>query len=89
MEMELCYAWKTRHNSGIFDDPIIPAPSLFYTYYDNIQVDGKVCGAKCRNEINGEEFEIKAKCVINATGPFTDSIRLVKCKGIHRKYGEP
>ena len=23
----------------------------------------------------GEEFEVKAKCVINATGPFTDSIR--------------
>ena len=42
-----------------------------------IKVDGKVQGAKCRNEINGEEFEIKAKCVINATGPFTDSIRLV------------
>ncbi|XP_023349021.1 glycerol-3-phosphate dehydrogenase, mitochondrial isoform X1 [Eurytemora carolleeae] len=42
---------------------------------DLIKVDGKVQGAKCRNEINGEEFEIKAKCVINATGPFTDSIR--------------
>ena len=42
-----------------------------------IKVNGKVQGAKCRNEITGEEFEIKAKCVINATGPFTDSIRLV------------
>lgn len=40
-----------------------------------LKVDGKVCGAKVRNEINGEEFEIKAKCVINATGPFTDAIR--------------
>jgi len=37
--------------------------------------NGKVKGAKCRNEIDGEEFEIKAKSVINATGPFTDSIR--------------
>ena len=39
------------------------------------QVDGKVVGAKCRNEIDGEEFDVKAKSVINATGPFTDSIR--------------
>jgi len=42
---------------------------------DLIKVDGKVSGARCRNEMDGEEFEVKAKCVINATGPFTDSIR--------------
>ncbi|KAF3857471.1 hypothetical protein F7725_009330, partial [Dissostichus mawsoni] len=29
----------------------------------------KVCGARCR------DFDVKAKCVINATGPFTDSLR--------------
>jgi hypothetical protein len=29
----------------------------------------------CRNEISGEEFRVRAKCVINATGPFTDAIR--------------
>lgn len=23
----------------------------------------------------GQEFDVKAKCVINATGPFTDSVR--------------
>lgn len=23
----------------------------------------------------GQEFDVKAKCVINATGPFTDSLR--------------
>lgn len=37
--------------------------------------EGQVAGAKCRNQITGEEFEVKAKSVINATGPFTDSIR--------------
>ena len=37
--------------------------------------EGKVCGAKARNQLTGEEFVIKAKSVINATGPFTDSIR--------------
>uniref|UniRef100_A0A4W6DGT7 Glycerol-3-phosphate dehydrogenase, mitochondrial n=1 Tax=Lates calcarifer TaxID=8187 RepID=A0A4W6DGT7_LATCA len=35
----------------------------------------KVCGAHCKDVITGEEFDVKAKCVINATGPFTDSLR--------------
>ncbi|XP_037123011.1 glycerol-3-phosphate dehydrogenase, mitochondrial isoform X2 [Syngnathus acus] len=34
-----------------------------------------VCGAHCRDLLTGEEFDVKAKCVINATGPFTDSVR--------------
>merc|ERR1712038_561032 len=37
--------------------------------------EGKVCEARCRDELTGEEFDVKAKSVINATGPFTDSIR--------------
>ena len=43
--------------------------------------DGKLCGAKVKDlvqEKNGrkaEEFTIRAKGIINATGPFTDSIR--------------
>ncbi|XP_059484896.1 glycerol-3-phosphate dehydrogenase, mitochondrial-like [Neocloeon triangulifer] len=38
--------------------------------------NGKVCGARMRDEMGGgKEWEVKAKCVINATGPFTDSIR--------------
>ncbi|XP_037552471.1 glycerol-3-phosphate dehydrogenase, mitochondrial [Nematolebias whitei] len=35
----------------------------------------RVCGARCRDVITGREFYVKAKCVINATGPFTDSLR--------------
>ncbi|GFS27195.1 glycerol-3-phosphate dehydrogenase [Elysia marginata] len=40
-------------------------------------VNGKqqVCGAKVINTITGEEYTIRAKCVINATGPYTDQIR--------------
>ncbi|CAG5128768.1 unnamed protein product [Candidula unifasciata] len=40
-------------------------------------VDGKeqICGAHVRNTLTGEEYNIRAKCVINATGPYTDSIR--------------
>lgn len=35
----------------------------------------RVCGARCRDLLTGEEFDVRAKCVINATGPFTDSLR--------------
>lgn len=43
--------------------------------------NGKLCGAKVADLIpersgrKGEEFEIRAKCVINCTGPFTDGVR--------------
>nr|XP_006001353.1 PREDICTED: glycerol-3-phosphate dehydrogenase, mitochondrial isoform X3 [Latimeria chalumnae] len=35
----------------------------------------RVCGARCRDLLTGQEFDVKAKCVINATGPFTDIVR--------------
>ncbi|KAG8125041.1 hypothetical protein E2320_020301 [Naja naja] len=35
----------------------------------------RVYGARCRDVLTGQEFDVKAKCVINATGPFTDSVR--------------
>lgn len=34
-----------------------------------------VSGVAVRDEITRKEWSIPAKCVINATGPFTDSIR--------------
>lgn len=34
-----------------------------------------LCGAKLRDNLTKKEWTIKAKCIINATGPFTDSIR--------------
>lgn len=37
--------------------------------------DDKVCGARVKDQLSGKEWTIKAKCVINATGPHTDSIR--------------
>ncbi|XP_063789771.1 glycerol-3-phosphate dehydrogenase, mitochondrial [Pseudophryne corroboree] len=35
----------------------------------------RVCGARCRDVLTGQTFNVRAKCVINATGPFTDSLR--------------
>nr|XP_040580448.1 probable glycerol-3-phosphate dehydrogenase, mitochondrial [Lepeophtheirus salmonis] len=37
--------------------------------------NGKVVGANVTDQITKDSWTIKAKCVINATGPFTDSIR--------------
>lgn len=34
-----------------------------------------LCGAKLKDTITNKEWSVKAKCIINATGPFTDSIR--------------
>ncbi|KAF6214579.1 hypothetical protein GE061_009322 [Apolygus lucorum] len=37
--------------------------------------EGNCCGARLKDELTGAEWDCKAKCIINATGPFTDSIR--------------
>ncbi|UZJ52343.1 hypothetical protein CBS101457_001663 [Exobasidium rhododendri] len=42
------------------------------------EVAGKpdqVCGARLKDELTGEEWDVRCKGVINATGPFSDSIR--------------
>lgn len=34
-----------------------------------------LCGAMVRDTITKKEWEVKTKCIVNATGPFTDHIR--------------
>ena len=36
---------------------------------------GKAVGIKCRDNLSGKEFEVRAKCIIFCGGPFTDSLR--------------
>ena len=36
--------------------------------------DGKVLGVTVRDEIDGETFELKGKCMVNATGIFVDDL---------------
>jgi glycerol-3-phosphate dehydrogenase len=36
--------------------------------------DGMVCGARVKDELSGEEFDLEARIVLNCTGPWTDSI---------------
>ncbi|XP_021351671.1 glycerol-3-phosphate dehydrogenase, mitochondrial-like isoform X2 [Mizuhopecten yessoensis] len=47
-----------------------------------------VSGAKVRDRMTGEEWEVKAKCVVNATGPYTDRIRTMANPG-ERKICQP
>ncbi|KAG8200139.1 hypothetical protein JTE90_018924 [Oedothorax gibbosus] len=52
---------------------------------DDGQGNQKICGAKVQDKLTGKEWTVNAKCVINATGPFTDAIRVMddqKCKKI-------
>ena len=40
--------------------------------------NGRITGAKMRDDLTGEEWVTKSKCVVNATGPFT---------GEYQRYG--
>lgn len=74
------------YHDGQFDDARL-AVHLAMTAVDHgavvinyMSVEGlmkankKVCGVIVKDQINGKEFEIKAKAVINATGIFSDDI---------------
>ena len=49
---------------------------------DLLKENDRVCGARLRDNIDGEEFTVRAKGVINATGPFVDRIRLMDEPGV-------
>ncbi len=42
-----------------------------------IKENGKATGAKVTDSLNGETWQLNAKVVINATGPFADQIRMM------------
>ncbi|MDR2789085.1 MAG: FAD-dependent oxidoreductase [Candidatus Accumulibacter sp.] len=37
--------------------------------------DGKLCGARVRDTLGGEEFDVRARSIVNAAGPFVDRLR--------------
>ncbi|CAM6098082.1 unnamed protein product [Calypogeia fissa] len=39
------------------------------------EVTGRVIGARVRNNLTGKDFDVYAKVVVNAAGPFCDSVR--------------
>jgi glycerol-3-phosphate dehydrogenase len=40
--------------------------------------DGQAVGVRCRDQLTGQEFNVKAKAIIFAGGPFTDSMRKIE-----------
>ncbi len=58
-----------------------------------IDVNGRVTGVVCRNELGGDEFTISTRAVVNATGVWADTIftltehqpshRITPAKGVH------
>lgn len=51
------------------------AAVLNHTEVTGLQKDnGRVVGVLARDRLTGEEFAIRARAVVNATGPFTDAI---------------
>jgi len=44
---------------------------------DFIKEGGKVAGVKVIDSVSDESWEVRARTVINATGPFTDTVRLM------------
>ncbi|KAF3616203.1 glycerol-3-phosphate dehydrogenase SDP6, mitochondrial isoform X2 [Capsicum chacoense] len=42
--------------------------------------DGRIIGARIRNNLSGKEFDAYAKVVVNAAGPFCDSVRTLADK---------
>ncbi|MEX2600762.1 MAG: glycerol-3-phosphate dehydrogenase/oxidase [Balneolaceae bacterium] len=75
------------YHDGQFDDARL-AVNMMQTIYDHggtalnyfkvtrlLKEDGKLYGVTARDEETGEEIDIRAKVVINATGVFTDTVR--------------
>ncbi len=70
-------------------------PALNYCAVTGLEKDsnGKICGVKAKDTLDGNEFAITAKAVINATGVFANDIiamdepnakpRIVPAQGIH------
>jgi glycerol-3-phosphate dehydrogenase len=51
--------------------------------------DGRVCGARVRDQISGAQWAIRAKTVVNAGGPFADSIRNLDASGRSERSPAP
>ena len=50
-----------------------------------IKEDARIVGVRVRDELSGEEFDIHAQSVVNATGPWSDRIREMSQEGIKKR----
>jgi glycerol-3-phosphate dehydrogenase len=49
------------------------------------RADGKIAAAQVQDQISGRRFAVRAKCFVNATGPFADSIRQLATRSAPRR----
>lgn len=54
--------------------------AISFVYKNNI-----ICGAKVADQLTGEEFEINAKYVVNASGPWVDELANLESKSVENK----
>jgi len=59
---------KTAHNYGVLAQNYTEAIEFLYE-------DNRIAGAKVLDSISDQKFEIRAKYVVNATGPWVDELR--------------
>ena len=81
----------TKQNNSDYEN-LKDKVELYKKLYE-LSVIVKKMDTKTKNTITGEEFEIKSKVLINATGPFADDLNRLTCqdtkhhlvlsKGIH------
>lgn len=48
------------------------------------ELTDKIIGARVRNSLTGKEFDIYAKVVVNAAGPFCDEVRMMADKDVQK-----
>jgi glycerol-3-phosphate dehydrogenase len=49
------------------------------------EMDGKISGVDVKDQLTEETFTVSAKAVVNATGPFSDSIRQLATPTVHKR----
>jgi glycerol-3-phosphate dehydrogenase len=49
------------------------------------EADGKISGVVVKDQLTEETFTVRAKAVVNATGPFSDSIRQLATPTVHKR----
>ncbi len=80
--------------ANILDAEAMGAAALNYAEVTAIHLKaGAASGATVRDAVSGEEFDVRARCVVNATGPWSDEVsrmvdgkakpRLRLTKGVH------
>lgn len=57
--------------------------------YSFLHEEGRVVGARVRSRLDGSEKEVRAKVVINATGPWTDRVRQMSSPKQKRCFARP